>query len=143
MGLLLVLGGLVGLDEERRLGHQARAHGGAGALVVGEPAGELAGRERCFAQRREQGLGVGGVGARQRDEHPYRGPGGERARHQRGEQRLGERAQERQAPADPAHVAPERAGQGVLGEPALAGELAQQQRLLERLEGTGLGVGEE
>ena len=89
LGLVLVGAGLLGPGEERGVGHQALAGGGAGALVVGEPAPELAGRERGLPQGREQGLGVGGVGARQRGQHPHRGPGGEGAGPHRGEQRLG------------------------------------------------------
>jgi len=48
-GLLLVLAGLLGLGEERGVGHQTLAGRGARSLVVGQPAGELAGREGCFA----------------------------------------------------------------------------------------------
>ncbi len=70
---------------------QPLAQGLLRALIVAEPELELARRERRRAQRREQLLGVLGVGARQRGEDARGGPSRELSFAHRLEQRLGQR----------------------------------------------------
>jgi hypothetical protein len=70
LGLLLVQR----FDEEAWLLDHPLALYAVGLLVMREPSRQRAGRERLLADRSEQGLGIGLVGARQRQQNPVGGP---------------------------------------------------------------------
>ena len=119
------------------MGEQALARSGVALAVVLQPRRQLAGRQGRGAYLREQLLGIGAVGARQRYEHPVRRPGGDHPLAHRLLQRLGQCRQERQAPIDPARVLADAFAQGTLAHP-LGHHRREQPGLLDGLEGTGL-----
>ena len=108
--------------------------------VMLEPAPQLARGERRGLQRDEQLRGVSGVGARQRRQHPGGRPCGDGAAAHGGEQRIRQTAQQLQAAADPADVAPAAAGDFVLAEPLAVHQFAQQQRFFEHRQRAPLGA---
>ena len=81
-----------------------------------------------------------GVGARQRRQHPGGRPRRDDAAAHGGEQRIRQTAEQLQAAADPADVAPAAAGDFVLAEPLAVHQFAQQQRFFEHRQRAPVGT---
>ena len=94
-----------GVEEQAGFADHALADGARGLLVVFEPALQFPGRQRRHGQRRQQAIGMLGVGARQRHHDPVGRPARQLAAAHRRQRRIGQSRQQVQAPADPAHVA--------------------------------------
>jgi hypothetical protein len=122
------------------MGDEVLARRARAEPVMLEPAPQFARRERRGLQCAEQLRGVFGVGARQRRQHPGGRPRGDDTAAHGGEQRVGQTAQQLQAAADPADVAPAEAGDFVLAEPLAVHQFAQQQRFLEHRQRSSLGA---
>lgn len=131
------------LHEQARVLNEALTGGAVGTGVVGVPALQLARGQGVRAQGSEQRVRMLGVGARQRGEDAHRRPARESACAHRFEQLIRQRAEQLQAPVHPAHVTPGAPRQLVLGQPGVVGQLAQQQRLLQRCDGARLGGGQQ
>jgi len=129
LGLLFVQG----FDEQLGvLKHPLPLHT-IGALVMLEPNRERSGREWFLANRREQGVGIGLVGARQRQQHSVGSPAGKfTAAHGIGK-RLGQLVDQGQTTADPALVLAQRRCDHLLRQP-LVHQTRQQPRLFDRLQ---------
>jgi len=89
----------------------------------------------------EQGLGIGGVGARQRHEDPARRPTGEHALAHRLLHGLGQLREQRQTPTDPTGVLAQGRRQGALAQPLGQGR-RQHPSLLDGLKGAALMAGQ-
>jgi hypothetical protein len=129
-----------GLDEQVRVADQTVAGGVARSLVMHEPAAQRAGGQRRVEQCRKHSLGVCGVVAHQRGHHAGGCPARQPALAHRRESRVGEPAEQLQAPAHPAGITPAAAGELVLRQRQTMNQLAHQQRLLDRREGPALAA---
>ena len=83
---------------------------------------------------------MSGVGARQRGHHAPGRPTRQPALAHRRQSRVGEPAEQLQAPAHPAGITPAAAADLVLRQRQAVNQLAQQQRLLDRREGPALAA---
>jgi hypothetical protein len=93
-----------GFKEQARLGRHLLAHGPVGLLVVLPEAEQLAAAEGIVFNRRNQRLGMLGVGARQGHQHPAGTPAGQPPGAYGLQRRSGQLLDEQQPPADPARM---------------------------------------
>jgi hypothetical protein len=97
-----------------RVADQTVAGGAARLLVMHEPVAQRADGQRRLGQRQQQSIGMCGDGARQRGHHAGGSPARQRPLAHRRESRVGELAEQLQAPVQLAGITPAGAGDLVL-----------------------------
>jgi len=136
--LAVLLPRLQGFQEQPRLRNHPLAHRARCTLVMRKPLRQLTGGQRLLARGPQQRGGVRRVGARQRRQHPGGRPAREASRAHRSQALRRQPRQQRQPPVHPTDIPTTAARQLMLGEAKALQELAQQQRLFDRIEPPGL-----
>ena len=137
----LLLGlGLQGLTEQARLSQHAFAFQAIGLLVMLVPAVQLTGCQRFTVQAGDQRLGMFGVGARQRGQHPGGRPSGKLTAEDGAQYFFRQTLHQTQAPIDPTDISTNLPGHFPLRKFESRDQFSYERTFLNRLPGAPLNA---